>query len=168
MKTLHRRYAGVDVHSANVVACIRVMTKGKVQHEVRQFSASTRDLLALRDWFEDENACGHGGDRCVLEAGVGHIGREVHADPRQRRSCGATFRGARARLHEIFERHITKLSIGPPIHQEANTMFEVLFIYPRSWRATSRRGGSRSRMLSRALRWPSAAYGTCSTMPGNR
>jgi transposase len=54
MKTLHRRCAGVDVHSANVVACIRVMTKGKVQHEVRRFSASTRDLLALRDWFEDE------------------------------------------------------------------------------------------------------------------
>ena len=54
MKTLHRRCAGVDVHSANVVACIRVMTKGKVQREVRQFSASTRDLLALRDWFEAE------------------------------------------------------------------------------------------------------------------
>jgi transposase len=30
------------------------MTKGKVQREVRQFSASTRDLLALRDWFEAE------------------------------------------------------------------------------------------------------------------
>jgi transposase len=54
MKTLHRRCAGVDVHSANVVACIRVMTKGKVQREVRQFSASTRDLSALRDWFEAE------------------------------------------------------------------------------------------------------------------
>jgi transposase len=54
MKTLHRRCAGVDVHSANVVACIRVMTKGKIQHEVRQFSGSTRDLLALRDWFENE------------------------------------------------------------------------------------------------------------------
>jgi hypothetical protein len=54
MKTLHRRYAGIDVHSANGVACIRVMTKGKVQHEVRRFSASTRDLFALRDWFEVE------------------------------------------------------------------------------------------------------------------
>jgi transposase len=54
MKTLHRRCAGVDVHSANVVACIRVMTKGKVQREVRQFSASTRDLLALRNWLEAE------------------------------------------------------------------------------------------------------------------
>jgi transposase len=54
MKTLHRRCGGIDVHSANVVACIRVMTKGKVRHEVRRFSASTRDLLALRDWFEAE------------------------------------------------------------------------------------------------------------------
>jgi len=54
MKILHRRCAGVDVHSANVVACIRVMTKGKIRHEVRQFATSTRDLLALRDWFEVE------------------------------------------------------------------------------------------------------------------
>jgi transposase len=54
MKTLHRRCAGVDVHSANVVACIWAMTKGKVRHEVRQFATSTRDLLALRDWFEAE------------------------------------------------------------------------------------------------------------------
>jgi len=54
MKTLHRRCAGVDVHSANVVACIRVMTKGKVRHEVRRFATSTRDLVALRDWFEAE------------------------------------------------------------------------------------------------------------------
>jgi transposase len=54
MKTLHRRCAGVDVHSANVVACIRVMTIGKVRHEVRQFATSIRDLVALRDWFEAE------------------------------------------------------------------------------------------------------------------
>ena len=54
MKILHRRCAGVDVHSANVVACIRVMTKGKVRHEVRRFATSTRDLLTLRDWFEAE------------------------------------------------------------------------------------------------------------------
>ncbi len=54
MKTLHRRCAGVDVHSANVVVCIRVTTKGKVRHEVRRFSTSTRDLLMLRDWFEAE------------------------------------------------------------------------------------------------------------------
>lgn len=54
MKTLHRRCAGVDVHSANVVACIRVMTKGKVHYEVREFATSTRELLALRDWFEAE------------------------------------------------------------------------------------------------------------------
>ena len=54
MKILHRRCAGVDVHSANVVACIRVMTKGRVRHEVRRFATSTRDLLTLRDWFEAE------------------------------------------------------------------------------------------------------------------
>jgi transposase len=55
MKILHRRCAGVDVHNANVVACKRVMTKEKVRHEVRRFSAATRDLLPLRAWFEAEN-----------------------------------------------------------------------------------------------------------------
>lgn len=55
MKTLHRRCAGIDIHQANVVVCIRVVAaKGKVQHEVRQFSTSTRDLLALREWLEAE------------------------------------------------------------------------------------------------------------------
>jgi transposase len=54
MKILHRRCAGVDVHKADVVVCIRVVTKGKVRHEVRRFLTSTRDLLALREWLEAE------------------------------------------------------------------------------------------------------------------
>lgn len=54
MKTLHRRCAGVDIHQANVVVCVRVVTKGKVRYEVRRFSTSTRDLLALREWLEAE------------------------------------------------------------------------------------------------------------------
>ena len=58
MKTLHRRCAGLDVHSDNVVACARVTAKGKVQYEVRRFSTTTQDLLALADWL-DEHKVGH-------------------------------------------------------------------------------------------------------------
>ena len=52
MKTLHRRCAGLDVHSESVVACVRLTVRTKVSHEVRRFSTTTRDLLELADWLE--------------------------------------------------------------------------------------------------------------------
>ncbi len=51
MQTLHRRCAGLDVHSDSVVACARVTVRTKVTHEVRRFSTTTRDLLELADWL---------------------------------------------------------------------------------------------------------------------
>src|ERR1700758_1701498 len=51
MKTLHRRCAGLDVHSDSVVACARLTVRTKVTHEVRRFSTTTRDLLELADWL---------------------------------------------------------------------------------------------------------------------
>jgi transposase len=51
MKTLHRRCAGLDVHSDSVVACARLTARTKVSHEVRRFSTTTRDLLELGDWL---------------------------------------------------------------------------------------------------------------------
>ena len=51
MKTLHRRCAGLDVHSDSVVACARVTVRTKVTHEVRRFSTATRDLLEMADWL---------------------------------------------------------------------------------------------------------------------
>ena len=51
MKTLHRRCAGLDVHSDSVVACARVIVRTKVTHEVRRFSTATRDLLEMADWL---------------------------------------------------------------------------------------------------------------------
>src|SRR6201981_1573375 len=50
MKTLHRRCAGLDVHSDSVVACARLTVRTKATHEVRRFSTTTRDLLELADW----------------------------------------------------------------------------------------------------------------------
>jgi transposase len=54
MKTLHRRCAGLDVHSASVVACARLTVRTKVSHEVRRFSTATRDLLELANWLAAE------------------------------------------------------------------------------------------------------------------
>ena len=51
MKTLHRRCAGLDVHSESVVACVRLTVRTKVSHEVRRFSTTTQDLLEPRDWL---------------------------------------------------------------------------------------------------------------------
>jgi len=52
MKTLHRRCAGLDVHSDSVVACARLTVRSKTSYEVRRFSTATRDLLQLADWLE--------------------------------------------------------------------------------------------------------------------
>jgi transposase len=54
MKTLHRRFAGLDVHSDSVVACARLTVRTKVTREVRRFSTTTRDLLELADWLEGQ------------------------------------------------------------------------------------------------------------------
>jgi transposase len=51
MKILHRRCAGLDVHSDTVVACARLTARTKASHEVRHFSTATRDLLELADWL---------------------------------------------------------------------------------------------------------------------
>src|SRR5438132_13786977 len=51
MQTLHRRCAGLDVHSDSVVVCARLTVRTKASHEVRRFSTATRDLLELADWL---------------------------------------------------------------------------------------------------------------------
>jgi transposase len=55
MDTLYPRCAGIDVHKANVVVCVRCCGRGKkVSEEVRTFSTMTRDLLALADWLAEQ------------------------------------------------------------------------------------------------------------------
>src|SRR5438046_9967719 len=52
MDTLHACRAGLDVHKATVVACVRTATAGgKVRREVRTFGTMTDGLLALADWL---------------------------------------------------------------------------------------------------------------------
>ena len=58
MEVLYPHCAGLDVHKDTVVACVRHMANGSVQHEVRTFKTTTKDLLALSDWLAGEG-CTH-------------------------------------------------------------------------------------------------------------
>ena len=51
MEVLHARCAGLDVHQATVVACVRRATRKTVRRETREFGTCTRDQLALGDWL---------------------------------------------------------------------------------------------------------------------
>jgi len=52
MDTLYPRCAGIDVHKANVVVCVRCADRpGKAFEEIRTFSTMTADLLALAGWL---------------------------------------------------------------------------------------------------------------------
>jgi transposase len=63
MEVIHRRCAGLDVHKATVVACIRLVVDGEVRREVRTFGTTTAALLALSTW--------------LAENGVTHIAMEA-------------------------------------------------------------------------------------------
>ena len=58
MELLHRRCCGIDVHKETVVACLRLAIDGKMVKEVRTFSTTTADLMALSEWLA-ENKCTH-------------------------------------------------------------------------------------------------------------
>ena len=52
METIVERAAGLDVHKAQVTACVRVPGRGRERtQEVAEFPATVRGLLALRDWL---------------------------------------------------------------------------------------------------------------------
>ena len=56
MDVMHERCAGLDVHKATVVACVRTVTGGKVNRECRTFDTTTAGLLALLAWLT-ESGC---------------------------------------------------------------------------------------------------------------
>jgi len=58
MELLHRRCCGLDVHKDTVVACLRLVSDGKVTTEVRTFQTTTADLLRLSEWLA-VNGCTH-------------------------------------------------------------------------------------------------------------
>src|SRR5262245_61472997 len=58
MEVMHARVAGLDVHKATVVACVRLVEGGKVLRECLTFETTTSDLLALLSWL-GEQGCSH-------------------------------------------------------------------------------------------------------------
>ena len=58
MELLHQRCCGLDVHKETVVACLRLVSDGKVTTEVRTFQTTTADLLRLSEWLA-VNGCTH-------------------------------------------------------------------------------------------------------------
>jgi len=52
VETIVERAAGLDVHKAQVTACVRVPGRGRERaQEVAEFQTTVRGLLALRDWL---------------------------------------------------------------------------------------------------------------------
>ena len=88
MKLKHKRSAGLDVHKREVVACLRLVTRGKASHEVRRFPTTTRGLIEMADWLEAGrlSARRHGGNGRLLEAGLAHPRGPLPTDPGQRRT----------------------------------------------------------------------------------
>ena len=64
MDVIVERPAALDVHKAQVTACVRVPTNdgGRVPH-LAEFSTTVRGLLALRDWL-----AAHRVSQVVMEA----------------------------------------------------------------------------------------------------
>jgi len=58
MEVIHERVAGLDVHQATVVGCMRVMAAGRAARECRTFATTTDGLLGLLAWLA-ENRCTH-------------------------------------------------------------------------------------------------------------
>jgi len=54
METLIARCCGLDVHKAQVTACVRLLIAGAVTEIVQTFGTTTPDLLALRDWLKGQ------------------------------------------------------------------------------------------------------------------
>jgi transposase len=53
MEVLHERVAGLDVHKATIVACVRILSGSKVTRECRSFETTTAGLLELLSWLMD-------------------------------------------------------------------------------------------------------------------
>src|ERR1700736_4450727 len=51
MEIMYERVAGLDVHKATIVACVRLGTGRKVTRECRTFDTTTDGLLALLAWL---------------------------------------------------------------------------------------------------------------------
>src|SRR4051794_31503904 len=92
MDTIVERPAALDVHKAQVTACVRVPNdRGEREERIAEFQTTVRGLLALRDWAgrASRAAGGDGGHRRLLEGAVGDPRRRVRLPARERPACQA-------------------------------------------------------------------------------
>jgi hypothetical protein len=96
MEVVHQACAGLDVHQKTVVACVRVIVKGKVVQEVKTFETTTQGLLALCDWLSERGVTDVAMESTgLLEAGLAHTGELVRVGARQCGPYQERCRGAR-------------------------------------------------------------------------
>ena len=76
MDILYMRCAGLDIHRDTIVACVRLVEAGGVVRLVETFATTTAELERLSAWLDRprRHVRRHGGDRRVLEAGLGRPG----------------------------------------------------------------------------------------------
>lgn len=58
MDVIHERVAGLDVHKAMIVACVRIMADGKADRTCRTYDTTTDGLKSLQAWLTEER-CTH-------------------------------------------------------------------------------------------------------------
>ena len=58
MDVIHERVAGLDVHKASIMACVRTTSGGKIKRECRTFETTTAALKELLAWLT-ERRCTH-------------------------------------------------------------------------------------------------------------
>jgi transposase len=58
MDIIHERVAGLDVHKAMIVACVRIMVDGKAVRTCRTYDTTTDGLKSLLAWLTEER-CTH-------------------------------------------------------------------------------------------------------------
>ena len=63
MEVVHQCCAGLDVHKAEIVACVRQVRGATVTHTVERFATTTSGLVALTAWLQ-----ARGATHAVLEA----------------------------------------------------------------------------------------------------
>ncbi|WP_176591635.1 MULTISPECIES: IS110 family transposase [unclassified Sphingobium] len=58
MEIMHERVAGLDVHKAMIVGCVRLASEGKTSRECQSFETTTAGLSSLLAWLTD-SGCSH-------------------------------------------------------------------------------------------------------------
>jgi hypothetical protein len=129
LETLIRRCAGLDVHKASVVACVRVIDdNGELVSVTQSFGTTTSDLLKLNDWLMSYAVTLVGMESTgvywkpvytLLESevecwSIGVVGRDV---PREQRVCRQAFLGQDAQGFQVAAHCPHRVSQGGISHQ---------------------------------------------------